>query len=456
MLTMGKQLTPDQRLISNTVRINSHKRYTALAGVLMTGTRKIGPTPFGTAYTNGRDEVYDARMIDDLSDAEVRYVILHENFHKMYRHLITWKWMWDIDPNIANQACDHVINLRLNADNKDGFAVMPGGEYEGLADIRFSGMNAAQVFSILRQEKEDAQKKQQEQQQDDSPDEDDDTSEQGGDGDSSPDNESGDDTGTGDDGDSGDDGMGGDEPQGQGGKGKGFDSHDWEAAEDMTEEEKKTLERDIDEAIRQGALAAGKTGAGNESIDISDLLRPQINWREVMRQFIQTTCAGNDYSTYARPNRRLMSQGVYMPTGVQDQVGELIFAFDMSGSTSLGRMRPTFMTEAQSTCDMVHPEIVRVLYWDTHIAGEEVYRDHEVADMSKNTNPVGGGGTTVECVSEHISNTGIKPQAIVIFTDGDLYGGWGSWTCPVLWVIVDNPTAVPAYGKALHVDSSLA
>jgi hypothetical protein len=76
----------------------------------------------------------------------------------------------------------------------------------------------------------------------------------------------------------------------------GFDEHDWEGAQELTDDEKRELARDIDEAIRQGAMVAGKVGDGSERDRFGELLEPQINWREVLREFIQNTCAGSDYS----------------------------------------------------------------------------------------------------------------------------------------------------------------
>ena len=48
------------------------------------------------------------------------------------------------------------------------------------------------------------------------------------------------------------------------GTGQGFDEHDWDGAQSMDSEEVRELARDIDEAIRQGALLAGKTGSGGD------------------------------------------------------------------------------------------------------------------------------------------------------------------------------------------------
>jgi hypothetical protein len=48
---------------------------------------------------------------------------------------------------------------------------------------------------------------------------------------------------------------------------------------------------------------------------------------------------------------------------------------------------------------------------------------------------------------------GIKPQAVVVLTDGYLYHGWGQWPCPVLWCILDNEHRKPDTGKAIHIKS---
>ena len=62
------------------------------------------------------------------------------------------------------------------------------------------------------------------------------------------------------------------------------------------------MARDIEEAVRQGLLTASKVGSGGDR-DLEDLLKPQIDWRQVLREFITDTCAGKDYSTYRKPNR---------------------------------------------------------------------------------------------------------------------------------------------------------
>jgi predicted metal-dependent peptidase len=387
MLSIGKLLTAEQRLSKALVAIMGSPKYTALAGVLMIGEKTVNDVP--TACTNGRDEMYGREFVEGLTDAELRGLVLHENYHKLYQHMSTWKHLWKIDPHSANQAMDYVINIKIADDNTDGFAVIPKG---GLLDAKYRGMDTAQVFNLIHQSDD-------------------------GDGDS----------------------------------GGEMDEHDWKGAQDLSDEEKGALARDIDEAIRQGALAAGKMG-GTGSRDLEELLKPQVDWREVLREFISTTCAGNDYSTWARPNRRLMSQGVYMPSGISQRVGELVVAIDTSGSISNSTLT-AFLSEVKSICDTLHPEQVRLLYWGHEVVGDESYKTDELDGLITSTKPRGGGGTDVNCVTQYMTAEGINPQACIVLTDGHLYGGWGEWSCPVLWTVIDNESAVPTAGTVIHIKS---
>ena len=400
MLMIGKQLTAEQRLSKAVVDIMGSPKYVALAGVLMIGSRTVDDK-VPTACTNGRDELYGRAFIETLTDAELRFLVLHECYHKLYRHLTTWRHLYEDNASLANQACDYVINIKLSDDNTDGFAQMPK---VGLCDAKYRGMDSAQVYNLLKQEQQ-------------------------GDG----------------------QGQGQGDGNGSGApSGTGLDDHDWEGAQDMTPEQGKQLARDLDEAIRQGALAAGKLGSGGDRM-FDDLLETKIDWREALREFISTTCQGNDYSTWRRPNRRFVSSGYYMPSGVSEQVGELVIAIDTSGSIG-GRELAKFLGEVKGICDQVRPETVRLLYWDTEVCADERYTGVEVEQIVDSTKPEGGGGTNVECVPEYMTRGGIKPQAVVVLTDGYLGGSWGQWACPVLWCIVGNANARPDVGKYVHVE----
>jgi predicted metal-dependent peptidase len=174
---------------------------------------------------------------------------------------------------------------------------------------------------------------------------------------------------------------------GQGG-GKPFDTHEWEEAQGLSADEQKELAKDIDEVIRQGALLAGKTGSGGDR-DLEDLLKPQVNWREVLREFITDTCAGSDYSTYNKPNRRYLSLDLIMPSGISEKVEELVLAIDTSGSIGQ-RELTTFLSEVKAICDTVKPSKVRVLYWDTQVCRDEKYQMDDLDKLVQSTKPKGG------------------------------------------------------------------
>lgn len=399
MLAINTQLTAEQRLSKNITAIMGHERYIALAGVMMIGISAI-KDDCPTAYTNGRDEYYGRAFVDDLTDPEFRGLILHENYHKLLRHLITWMWMFKENPKLANMACDYVINLIIYLENRDGFAVLPKG---ALLDERFANMSAAQVYKILKQEQED-----------------------------NPD----------------------DSDQGEG-EGAGLDEHDWEGAQEMSADEQRDLAQEIDQAIRQGALTAGKVGSGgNRAID--QLLQPEVNWREVMREFITETCRGTDDSTWRQPSRRHLAMGMLRPSGITERVGELVIPIDTS--RSIGQHELTkCLSEIKGICDMVKPESVRILYWDTKVCADELYGDvagacGSLEQLTQTTKPAGGGGTNVQCVTDYIRDNNINAQAVIVLTDGYLGGDWGAWTMPLLWGILDNKSARPTIGKTLHIN----
>jgi len=400
MFNLGKTLSAEQRLQKAVIDIMANSKYIALAGILMIGNRSVEDDVrrCPTAYTNGKDEMYGRAFVDKLNDAELRFLVLHECYHKLYRHLTTWRWMYDENAQLANQACDFVINVKLVDDNQtDKFATMTGELKKGCFDEKYRAWDSAQVFHDLKKR----------------------------------------------------DKEGGGQGKPSDGQGTGFDEHGWDDAKEMTVQERDELAREIDEAIRQGALMAGKVGSGGDR-DLAALLEPQVDWREVLRDFITSTCAGSDYSTWRKPNRRYIGAGLYMPSGISEQIGEIVVAIDTSGSIG-GPQLSAFLSEVGSIAETVHPEAIRLLYWDTKVCGDETYKGEEVANLTKSTKPKGGGGTTVECVPQYLQDQQIKAQCVIVLTDGYLGGSWGEWHHPLLWVILDNRNAVPDAGKAVHI-----
>ena len=356
-----------------------------------------------TACTNGRDEKYGRKFVAALLDKELAFLVAHEVSHKMYRHLTTWKKLHDLDHSRANKACDYVINLMLKElDPNEDVIAMPKfkdgpkkGERMGLYDPKFKGMNSKQVFDLLEEE----------------------------------------------------------EDEGGGGGGDSIDDHDWDGAKDMTEEEKKTLEREIDQAIRQGLMAHEKAngkGAGGVGRELDEHLEPQINWREELREYVKATCHNKDTSSWRRVNRRYLSTGVYMPSMIGEKVGHIVVAIDTSGSIG-GHELSEFLAEVKGVAEEVNPEIVDLIYWDGEVAGHEKYEGADVSNIVSSTKPCGGGGTDPSCVSIHLRDENIKPECIIVLTDGYV-PNWGSeWTAPTMWVITGGNDAVADNGRTIHI-----
>lgn len=380
-------------------------KFALLSGVLMVGKTKVEDN-VPTAYTNGRDEVYGREFVKKLKDSELNFLVAHEASHKMYRHLTTWKRLHEENHQLANQACDYVINLMLTElDPNERTISMPRytdgpnkGKVMGLRDERFKGMNAKQVFDILKQEQEE-----------------------------------------------------------QGGEGQGdgvLDEHGWDDAKDMTEEEKRELERDIDQAIRQGIMAQQKVaGKGTGGIDreLAELLEPKINWREALREFVKSACRAKDASSWRRVNRRFLSTGMYMPSLIGEKVGHLVVAIDTSGSIG-GKELAEFLSEVKGIAEEVNPEQIDLLYWDSEVAGHETYEGNSVSSIVDSTQPKGGGGTSPSCISAYLKEKVIKPECVVVLTDGYVGSDWGGeWDAPLLWVIVGGNDVVAPNGKTLHV-----
>jgi predicted metal-dependent peptidase len=389
------------------ITLMRHPKFALLQGILMVGKTKVADN-VPTACTNGRDEIYGREFVRKLRDSELAFVIAHEAGHKMYRHMTTWKKLHDEDHALANRACDYVINLMLrDLDPGENVIAMPmyrdgphAGKKIGLIDERFRGMNTKQVFDILKQEQKDGE-------------------------------------GGGDDGD-------------------GIDEHDWDGAKEMTDEQKKELARDIDQAIRQGLMAHQKIngkGAGGLDRELQDLLEPKVNWREELREYVKAICRAKDTSSWRRVNRRFLSTGIYMPSMVGEKVGHIVVGIDTSGSIG-GPELAEFLSEVKGIAEEVNPEKVDLIYWDSDVAAHEEYADADVSNIVSSTKPKGGGGTSPSCMSEYLKEKKIVPECIIVLTDGYVGNDWGSdWTAPVMWAITGGNTSVAPNGKTIHISN---
>lgn len=380
---MTTKLTAEQRVQKSHVALMNDPKYCLYSGIFMLGKTEVCDD-IPTACTDGRNTYYGRKFVDDLDDPELKGLILHENLHKAFRHTSVWKHLYKENKVAANMACDYVINLMIHDSDPNGNAVkLPKG---GLLDEKYRGMDAGTVFKLIMEE-----------------------AKKNGKG----------------------DGSGNPQPQG----GEGFDEHDWEAGEQMSEEEKQSLAREVDQALRQGAILAGKL-AGNIPREVSEAMEAKVNWREVLRDFVNSICADKDNSTWRRPNRRWVDQQVYMPSAIGEAVGRIVVGIDTSGSIGQAEIGQ-FLGELLSICNHVQPEAIDLLYWDTEVAGHEVYNRGDYEALMSSTKPAGGGGTDPRCVPKYLAKHKMTPECVIMLTDGYV-GSWGEWKDHVFWGITSR------------------
>ena len=402
------KLTAEQRVQRSHVGLMKDPRYCLYSGIFMIGKTDI-KDDVPTACTNGRDTFYGRSFVDKLSEPKLKGVILHENLHKAFRHTTTWKHLYKEHAQLANMACDFVINLMIvDSDPSGNDVALPDG---GLLDPKYKGMDAGAVFrDLMKQAK------------------------QGSVHVKSVGCPEGKDVPVQGEGDGDNEGLG------------GFDEHDWEGADALSKEEKEALGKDVDQALRQGAILAGKMSA-NMPREVTDALTAKVDWREALREFVTSFCMDKDESTWRRPNRRWIDQDVYMPSLIGESVGRIVVGIDMSGSIGAEEIGQ-FLGEVRKICETVKPEGIDLLYWDTEVCQHEKYEQDQLENLLSSTKPKGGGGTDPECIPRYIADHKLKPECAVILTDGYV-SSWGEWSCPTLWGITSH--VVSEVGKTVKV-----
>ena len=310
-----------------------------------------------------------------------------------------------------NIATDHVINLMLQA---NGFKLWEGA----LADHRFTGMSAEKVYAILADEQQQSQ---------------DDQSSDDGSSDDSSDDQSDQQPGDGD----GD----GDQP----GEVRPFPGKNGKKA---TQQEIADAEADLTLKIAQAVKAAQVAGdmpAGIEEI-IKDLQTATVNWKDRLVDLLQAK-AKDDYS-WARPDRRFLYRGLYMPTLHSDTIDTMVFAIDTSISMNTTTLELVGGT-VKDALQQIKPSRVIVIYCDTEIHRVDEYEEYDDFEFTA----VGRGGTSCIPPFEYVYEQGITPCVMMYFTDlgygedvPDADPGY-----PVIWVTEEDDEG--PFGDTVRIES---
>lgn len=335
-----------------------------------------------TACTNGRVIRFNPVFLEDYSQKETAFILMHELLHVIYKHLGRVNGR---DHKLWNVACDYMINQQLT----DLGFTRPAS---ALFDPKFAGKTSDEIYFILFQDQLNN--------------------------------------------------PNANRPE---------PDHD-DIGENLTDEELKDLEEAIDDMIVSGSIAAqneGEKAVGKIPGDIQrfyqELTQPTIPWQVLLHRFLFGK-AKNDYSM-RQPSRRHMAHGLYLPSLYSENLEQIDFAIDVSGSVS-EEMLEKFISEVAGIFSQFNPECIGIMQWDHELKKRDVV--YSIEDFKK-ISYSGGGGTEVLPVLEHFRDN--EAKVLVVITDGWFHHD-KSWNPhkPVIWVVYDNPSWKPSFGEVVHFD----
>ena len=359
----------------------------------------------GTAATDGRNFYYNSEFVNKLPQKQIEFLVGHEVLHVVYDHMGR---VGTRDKRLFNCAADYCVNADLKSQRIGEFIPV------GLYDKKYDGWSSEEVYDDLYANADKIDIDQLLKQLLDE-------------------HLDGDDDGDGE-------GDGDKEGTGRPGPGK------------MTAEEKRALRDEIREAVLQAAEAAG---AGNLPAGvkrmINTLTNPQMNWRELIRQQIQSLVK-SDF-TWMRPSRRGWDLDAVMPGNNFAETIDVSVAIDASGSMSNEMLRD-ILSEVKGIMQSFDDFKLRVWSFDTEVYGMELFTPDNIDDIDM-YDVQGGGGTSFECNWEFMKENEIAPKFFVMFTDGYPGGGWGDEDyCETLFVIHGTTSITAPWGETAYYELS--
>jgi len=361
-----------------------------------------------TAATDGRHLFYNTKFFDILTAQQTVFVIGHEILHVIYEHMDR---RFDRQPDLWNIATDFAINLDL-VESRVGEKVT---QFPICYDTKYAGKSAEEIYEELYENADkididDLLSQVLDQHLD---------------------------------------------PKAEEGKGSGGNGD--EAGKEgsprpaLSPEERRAIRDEVKEAIMQAyqAAGAGNVPAGIKRL-LKDLTQPKMNWRELIRQQIESTFK-NDFS-WMRPSRRGWHVDGILPGMITDPMIDVCISIDMSGSIS-DEQAKDFLTEIQAIMTQFVNYKLHVWSFDTKVYNPAVFTSDDAEDMTT-YEPKGGGGTDFMCNWEWMKENEIEPKQFIMFTDGYPCGDWGEPEyCDTIFLIHSAQNIEAPFGMSVHYDS---
>jgi predicted metal-dependent peptidase len=344
-----------------------------------------------TAATDGRHLFYNREFFDKLTNKQVEFVVAHEILHNVFDHMSRHEGR---DRFIWNAAADYSVNGQLI---RDRIGEVPP-EIKIFHDTAHYSKSTEQIYDEIFEKMDSEQLS---------------------------------------------------------ALGQLLDEHiDWEKEGDgnrpsYSKDELKQIRDEIREATIQAAQAAG---AGNTPASvqrmIKDLTEPKMNWREILRQQIQSTIK-NDY-TFMRPSRKAWHMNAILPGTNYDETIDICCSIDMSGSIT-DDMGKDFISEVKGIMEEYKDYKIKLWCFDTKVYNEADFDGYNDDIMGYEL--MGGGGTDFMCNWTYMKEHDINPKKFIMFTDGYPWDSWGDPDyCDTVFIIHGNDSIVPPFGTHAYYE----
>lgn len=351
-----------------------------------------------TAATDFRNLYFNRKFFESMTPRQIEFVIAHEILHCAFDHLMRKEGR---DANLWNIAADYCVNGVLV---RDKIGDMP--PVNCFHDTQYYGKGAEEIYDILykKAKKIDINTL----------------------------------------GELLDEHLEGEEEGG----GKNGDKDD-RGRPRLSKEEKQQIRDEIKEAMIQAANAAAGNTPGEIKRLIKELTEPKMNWRELLRQNIQSVIR-NDY-TFQRPSRKAWHTGAILPGMNFDETIDIAVGIDMSGSIS-DAMGKDFLSEIRGIMEEYKEFNVKVWCFDTKVYNEADFTSYNLDEINS-YQLMGGGGTDFVANWEYMKDNDIVPKRFVMFTDGYPWDSWGDEDyCDTLFIIHGDKTIKPPFGSYAHYE----
>ncbi|MGB8420226.1 DUF2201 family putative metallopeptidase [Paraburkholderia sp.] len=202
-------------------------------------------------------------------------------------------------------------------------------------------------------------------------------------------------------------------------------------------------------AVMQAAKAAQMVGQAPGWLEgvLQGLAEPAVEWRSVLMRFAQDS-APTDY-TYARPNKRFLHLGLFLPSLHEPALEDAVFVRDSSGSL-WSETQAQFDAEIVNVFETLQPKRLVVMDCDTRVSQVQIFERGDTIELK----PVlGGGGTSFVAPFIRVGEEGINPAFLVYLTDMEGTFPTEDPGYPVLWASTTklNRARVAPFGETIEV-----